>query len=217
MVSLLIADDHTLFRRGLRQLCEVNGKFTVLAEATTGEDAVALARDHQPDVILMDIRMTGITGVEAARQILLSNPSARILMLTMYRQDHYVLNALRAGAAGYLLKDCSEETLFAAIQAVYRGDGWLDTAVTPVILAQFAHDNHPNTSPDSLNETELEILRLLARGAENQAIADQLNLAKSTVANYLRDIFSKLNVNNRTEAVLYALRHGLASLDSEDS
>ena len=159
----------------------------------------------------------GITGVEAARQILLANPSARILMLTMYRQDHYVLNALRAGAAGYLLKDCSEETLFAAIHAVYRGDGWLDTAVTPIVLAQVARDDHPNTSLDSLSETELEILRLLARGAENQAIADQLNLAKSTVANYLRDIFSKLNVNNRTEAALYALRNGLASLDSEDS
>ena len=159
----------------------------------------------------------GITGVEAARQILLANPSARILMLTMYRQDHYVLNALRAGAAGYLLKDCSEETLFAAIHAVHQGDGWLDTAVTPIVLAQVARDDHPNTSLDSLNETELEILRLLARGAENQAIADQLNLAKSTVANYLRDIFSKLNVNNRTEAALYALRNGLASLDSEDS
>src|SRR5258706_5108291 len=105
MVSLLIADDHQLFRRGLRQLCEVNGGFTVLAEAETGAQAVAFAREHQPDVILMDIRMPGLTGVEATRLILQDNPAARILVLTMYRQDHYVTNALKAGACGYLLKE----------------------------------------------------------------------------------------------------------------
>src|SRR6476620_1701932 len=121
MVRLLIADDHQLFRRGLRQLCEVNGGFTVVAEAESGEQAIALARQHQPDVILMDIRMSGMTGVDATRQILQENPAARILMLTMYRQDHYVTNALRAGACGYLLKECSEETLFAAIRAVSQG------------------------------------------------------------------------------------------------
>src|SRR5258708_40052298 len=124
MVSLLIADDHQLFRRGLRQLCEINGGFSVLAEAETGEQAIVLDRERQPDVILMDIRMTGITGVEAARQIVRENPSARILMLTMYRQDQYVINALKVGARGYVLKDSSEDTLFAAIQAVYQGDGW---------------------------------------------------------------------------------------------
>jgi DNA-binding NarL/FixJ family response regulator len=217
MITLLLADDHTLFRQGLRQLCEANQRFTVLAEATTGEEAVVLAHEYQPDVILMDIRMSGITGIEAARRILLTNPLARILMLTMYQQDHYVLTALRSGAAGYLLKDCTEETLFAAINAVHRGHGWLDTTVTPMVLTRISRDDNLNVFPDGLNEVEVEILRLLARGAENQAIADHLRLAKSTVANYLGDIFSKLNVNNRTEAALYALRHGLASLDPEDS
>jgi NarL family two-component system response regulator LiaR len=216
MVSLLIADDHQLFRRGLRQLCEINGGFTVLAEAETGEQAVALAREHQPDVILMDIRMAGITGVEASRQILQENPAARILMLTMYRQDQYVINALKAGAAGYLLKECSEETLFAAIHAVYRGEGWIDAPVTAAVLAQFSGAGEAQSELASLTETELEILRMVARGAENQAIADQLNLSKGTVANYLREIFSKLNVSNRTEAALFALRHGWASLNPED-
>lgn len=216
MISLLIADDHKLFRQGLRQLCEMNGGFKVLAEAASGEDAVALAHKHQPDVILMDIRMTGIIGIEAARQILQARPLARILILTMYRQEHYILNALKAGVAGYLLKDCAEETLFDAIHAIHRGDGWIDSAAAPAVLARFSRPESEEDASAQLSETEVEIIRLVARGAENQAIAQQLNFAKSTVANYLRDIFSKLGVNNRTEATLYALRRGLASLDPED-
>src|SRR5205814_1191374 len=108
----------------------INGGFTVVGEAENGEQAIALARECQPDVILMDIRMAGMTGMEATRQILQENPAARILMLTMYRQDQYVINALKAGASGYLLKECSEETLFAAIRAVSQGKGWIDEAVT---------------------------------------------------------------------------------------
>jgi DNA-binding NarL/FixJ family response regulator len=128
MVSLLIADDHNLFRTGLRQLCEINGRFTVLAEAQTGQEAVALARQYQPDVILLDIRMPDLTGIEVTRIIMQENPAAKILILTMYQQDHYIDAAIKAGAKGYLLKNCEEQTLFNAIQAIYRGEGWLDSA-----------------------------------------------------------------------------------------
>lgn len=216
MLRLLIADDHRLFRHGLRQLCEVNGGFTVVAEAENGQQAVELARKHSPDVILMDIRMAGMTGVEATRQIMQAHVPRRILVLTMFREDAYVREALRAGATGYLLKNCSEETLFAAIRAVHQGDGWIDAPVAKSVLTHFAETPGQLNDSDNLSAVELEILRLVARGAENQTIADRLNLAKSTVANYLRDIFAKLNVSNRTEAALYAVRHGLAPLDLED-
>ena len=194
----------------------VNCGFTVVAEAENGQQAVDLASKHQPDVILMDIRMAGITGVEATRQIMQAHLPSRILILTMFREDTYVREALRAGATGYLLKNCSEDTMFAAIRAVHQGDGWIDAPVAKSVLIQYAGRSEIEAGADSLTAVELEILRLVARGAENQTIADRMNLARSTVANYLRDIFSKLNVSNRTEATLYAVRHGLAPLDFED-
>lgn len=217
MSTLLIADDHQLFRRGLRQLCEVAGGFTVLAEAETGAQAVALARQHHPDVTLMDIRMPDLNGVEATRQILQEIPEARIIVLTMYRQDHHVAEAIKAGACGYLLKNCDEETLFAAIRAAARGEGAIDPAIAPSLLEQFAllaAAVDDDTLP--LSPAEMEVLRLVAHGADNQTIAEELHLSKGTVANRLRDIYNKLGVKNRTEAALYALRHGWASLDPED-
>lgn len=215
MITLLIADDHELFRKGLRQLCEINGGFRVLAEAESGLEAVRLAEQFKPDVILMDIQMPGLTGVEATRQIVQANPAAQIIVLTMYKQDHQVTAALQAGARGYLLKNCTGETLFAAIRAAHQKQGWLDPAITPVVLAQMtqkgaAERSHP------LSEGEMEILRLVASGADNQAIAARLHLSAGTVANRLRDIYDKLNVKNRTEAALHALRQGWVSLDGEE-
>jgi len=212
-LRLLIADDHQLFRRGLRQLCEINGKFTVVAEAENGAQAVALVRQHQPDVTLMDVRMPELTGVDAVREILRENPQARILVLTMYTQDHYVINALRAGARGYLLKNCSEDLLFTAIRAVQRGETWLDSTITAPVVA---HLLTSNDSERPLTEAELEIIRLVAHGKDNEAIASQLHLSSGTVANRLRGVYAKLGVGNRTEAALYALRQGWASLDPED-
>ena len=129
-IGLLIADDNQLFRSGLCQLCQVKGGFTILAEAENGEQAVRLAREYQPDVILMDIHMPDLSGVEAARLIIAENSDARILMLTMDRQEHHVLASRKAGACGYLLKSASPEALFEAIQAAYSGSGWLDPDIT---------------------------------------------------------------------------------------
>ena len=213
MITLLIADDHALFRRGLRQLCEINGGFSVLAEAQTGQEAVALARQHKPDVILLDIRMPDLTGVEATRTILDEDPTARILILTMYQQDHYVEAAIRAGARGYLLKTCEEETLFSAIQALHRGEGWLDSAVAPRVMAQLAQTE--TTTPFRLSEQEIETLRYVVQGADNQTIADLMHVSSGTVANRLRVIYDKLGVRNRTEAAIYALRQGWATLDDD--
>ena len=129
-ITLIIADDHALFRQGLCKMCEINGGFSVLAEGETGQEAIVLAREHRPDVILLDIRMPDLTGIEATRLIMQENPAAKILILTMYQQDHYSSAAIKAGAKGYLLKTCEEQTLFETITAVHRGDVWLDPDVT---------------------------------------------------------------------------------------
>jgi DNA-binding NarL/FixJ family response regulator len=209
MLRLLIADDHRLFRKGLRQLCEMAGGFEVVAEADSGRDAVALAREHQPDVILLDIRMPGIDGVEACRQILAEQPQMAIIMLTMYRQDRHLTDALAAGARGYLLKNCDEETLFAAIRAAARGEAPVDPAMMGPLLDRLKSTN----GPDELTEGELAVLIRVTQGDDNKQIAEQLHISPGTVANRLRAIYDKLGVTNRTEAALYALRIGWASLD----
>jgi len=212
-IKILIADDHTLVRQGLRQLCEGLGGFTVIAEAVNGAQAVALAGTTQPDVIVMDIVMPDMDGVEAIRQIMRETPAARIIALTMYRQEQYMLDAIRAGARGYLLKTVDAGELIAAIEAVHRGDYLID----PIIAARVLSELHvvmpelPRVEP--LTESEMAVLRLVAQGVDNQDIAQALNYSVYTVANRLRTIYEKLHVTNRTQAALYALRQGWATLD----
>ena len=213
-VRILIADDHTLVRQGLRQLCEGLGNFTVVAEAENGVRAVELARTSQPDVILMDIAMPGMDGVEAIRQIINENPSARIIALTMYREEKFMLDAIRAGARGYLLKTVNADDLIAAIAAVHRGEYLID----PIIAARVMSELHMVMPPqvpqiEQLTENEMAVLRLVAKGVENDHIAQALNYSVYTVANRLRTIYEKLHVTNRTQAALYALRQGWATLD----
>src|SRR6478672_11178051 len=172
MTRILIADDHRLFRKGLRQLCEVSGGFEVVAEAESGREAVALARAHRPDVVLMDIQMPGLDGVAACRQILAEQPQTAIIMLTMYRQDRHLTAALAAGARGYLLKNCDEATLFGAIQAAARGEAPVDPALLGPLLGRLA----AGAGPDALNEGELAVLVRVAQGDDNKQIADALHI-----------------------------------------
>lgn len=212
-IRILIADDHTLVRQGLRQLCEGMGGFLVVAEAANGVQAVALAHTARPDVILMDIVMPDVDGVEAIRQIVGETPDAHIIALTMYREEQYMLDAIRAGARGYLLKTVDAGELIASIEAVHRGDYLID----PIIAARVLSELHlvvpqpPRVEP--LTEGEMAVLRLVARGVENEEIARSLNYSVYTVANRLRTIYAKLYVTNRTQAALYALRQGWATLD----
>lgn len=213
-IKLLIADDHTLVRQGLRQLCEGLGGFAVVAEAESGAQAVALVRSARPDVILMDIVMPDGGGVEAIRQIMRETPSARIIALTMYREERYMLDAIRAGARGYLLKTVDAGELIAAIRAVHRGDYLIDPIVAARVLSELHQSlpELPRVVP--LTESEMAVLRLVAQGVENQAIAEALNYSVHTVTNRLRTIFEKLHVANRTQAALYALRQGWVELDA---
>jgi len=213
-IRILIADDHTLVRQGLRQLCEGVGGFVVVAEAKDGTEAVTLARTTQPDVILMDIVMPDVDGVEAIRQIIRETPAARIIALTMYRQEQYMLDAIRAGARGYLLKTVDARDLIAAIEAVHRGDYLMDPIIAARVLSEL-HLGMPDLPRvELLTEGEMAILRLVAQGVENQDIAQALNYSVYTVANRLRTIYEKLHVTNRTQAALHALRQGWVTLDA---
>ncbi|HSN77569.1 MAG TPA: response regulator transcription factor [Anaerolineae bacterium] len=213
-IRVLIADDHTLVRQGLRQLCEGLGGYTVVAEAKDGNQAVALACATQPDVILMDIVMPGLNGVAAIRQIVRERPAARIIALTMYREEQYMLEAIRAGARGYLLKTVDAGELIAAIEAVHRGDYLIDPLIAARVLSEFHLAAPPQASHvEPLTEGEMAVLRLVAQGVDNQGIAQALNYSVYTVANRLRTIYEKLHVSNRTQAALYALRHGWVALD----
>jgi two-component system, NarL family, response regulator LiaR len=212
-IRILIADDHTLMRQGLRQLCEGVGGFTVVAEAKNGTEAVALAYTTQPNVILMDIVMPDMDGVEAIRQIIRETPAARIIALTMYRQEQYMLDAIRVGARGYLLQTVDACDLIAAVEAGHRGDYLIDPIIAARVLSEFHFAMQEPARVEPLTESEMAILRLVAHGVENQEIAQALNYSVYTVSNRLRTIYEKLHVTNRTQAALYALRQGWVALD----
>ncbi len=217
-IRVMIADDHRLFRVGLRQVCETLGGFQIVGEAEHGRQAVELAQHVQPDVILMDINMPILDGVEATRLITEVVPTARVIMLTIHRQDRHVFDAIKAGARGYLLKDVDERDLIDAIRAVHQGAALINGELATQVLDEFRRLSQAadQADLDRLTPVELEILRRVAHGDDNKTIADQLDLTENTVAKRLSDIYQKLHVANRTQAALAALRHGWARLDPDE-
>ena len=218
-IRVLIADDHRLFRQGLRQICETVGGFEVVGEAENGQVAVDLARQLKPDVILMDINMPVLDGVQATSFITENTQAVRVIILTMYRQDRYVFEAIKAGARGYLLKDIDEEELVKAVRVVHQGEALIDPGLAAKLLNEFRRMGTatPETEPaERLTQAEMDVLRLVAQGEDNKTIAEQLGLTERTVANRLSDVYQKLHVNNRTQAALFALRRGWAQLDRDE-
>jgi DNA-binding NarL/FixJ family response regulator len=216
-ICVLIADDHRIVRQGLRHVCELGG-LTVVGEAEDGREAVKLARQLRPDVILMDINMPVLDGVQATRLIVEANPLARVIILTMYRQDRYVFEAVKAGARGYLLKDIDEQGLVAAIRAVHQGDALINPGLAVKLLDEFRRLGQMADEAEDmegLTQGEMEVLRLVAQGADNKAIAERLALSERTVANRLSSVYEKLHVNSRTQATLAALRRGWVTLDED--
>ncbi len=220
MTRLLLCDDHAMFRQGLRSILESEEGFRVIGEAANGREAIRHALDTKPDVILMDIQMPELDGVAATKAILAEHPDSRVIILTMYRQDRYVFEAVKAGARGYLLKDAGAEDLLDAIHRVAAGETLLSAEMAASILDEFRRygelPRHPEHAISELTEREEDILRLLAQGSSNQEIALALGVSEKTVRNRLSEIFSKLRLNNRTQAALYALREGIATLDPGD-
>ncbi|SRR5690554_1182399 len=216
MTRLLLCDDHAMFRQGLRSILETEDDFRIIGEAATGREAVRYALETRPDVILMDIQMPELDGVAATKAILAEQPDARVIILTMYRQDRYVFEAIKVGARGYLLKDSDSNVLIDAIRRIADGEALLNPGMAAEILNEFRKTSQMTSGPDhrlsELSERESDILRLLAKGSSNQDIAEALEISEKTVRNRLSEIFSKLRLNNRTQAALYALREGIATL-----
>jgi NarL family two-component system response regulator YdfI len=212
MIRVLIADDHLVVREGLRTILEVAGDIELVGEATDGAEAVRLAGELAPDVVLMDLRMPNVDGIEAIRQIKARYPDLEVVILTTYDDDQDIVQGLRAGARGYLLKDSGREALFDAIRAAARGESLLPSSVIEKVIA---HLSEPRTAKtEALSEREQEVLTFLAQGAANKEIAHRLHITERTVKAHVTSIFNKLGVNSRAEAVAVAMRHGLLSLDS---
>ena len=210
-LRVLIADDHPLFRHGIAALLQALPEFEVVGEATSGEEVVALAEQLQPDVILMDIHMPGLNGIAATRLILHTSPHIRILMVTMSEDDASVFTAMRAGARGYVLKDAQKDDMLRAIRAVGRGEAIFSPAVATRLIDFFAAPRPavpPQAFPD-LTDRERAILNLIAQGHNNPEIAARLVLSPSTVRNYVSNIFGKLQVADRAQAIVRAREAGL--------
>jgi len=210
-LRILIADDHPLFRKGMRALLTATPGTEVVGEATTGQEAIELAAALQPDVILMDLQMPGINGIEATRQILHTSPHIRILVVTLFEDDASIFTALRAGARGYILKDAKEEEMRRAIRAVGSGEAIFSPAIATRLMDFFAAPRPaaPKEIFPTLTEREREILQLIARGRTNNDIAKELALSTKTVGNYVSNIFSKLQVADRAQAIIRARDAGL--------
>jgi DNA-binding NarL/FixJ family response regulator len=210
-LHILIADDHPLYRKGLRSLLAATVGTEVIGEATTGQEAIELAAMLQPDVILMDLQMPGVHGIEATRQILQTSPHIRILVITLFEDDASIFSALRAGARGYVLKDTKEEEMVRAIRAVGDSEAIFSPAIASRLMDFFAAPLPavPKEIFPTLTEREREILQLLARGSSNSEIARELALSVKTVNNYVSNIFSKLQVADRAQAIIRARDAGL--------
>lgn len=207
-ITLLLVDDHPVVRKGTRELLEGESDMQVLGEAGSGEEALAQARALTPDVILMDVSMPGMNGIEATRAIKAEQPGVGVLVLTSYDDDAYVFALLEAGAAGYLLKNASEDDLLGAVRAVAAGESALHPSIARKVLERFSVVSNPTPPEDDLSPRELEVLRVAASGRTNKEIARDLDISPRTVQVHLANIFSKIGVGSRTEAVLYGIKRG---------
>ena len=215
-IRVLIVDDHAIVRRGVQALLAEVEDVEVVGEASNGQEAVDLANVTQPDVIMMDLVMPVMDGVEAISRITAQHKKIRIIALTSFATDDKVFPAIKSGALGYILKDAEPEKLIDAIQQVYRGEPSLDPNIARKLLNEISRPSEKPMSPDPLTEREIEVLRLVAKGLSNHEIANRLSIAEVTTRTHVSHILSKLHLANRVQATLYALRQDIASLENAD-
>jgi NarL family two-component system response regulator LiaR len=212
-IRVLIVDDHEIVRKGIRALLATKRDIQVVGEASDGAEAVTQAQTLRPDIILMDLMMPKMNGIEATREITAGQPGARVLVLTSFAADEQVFPAIKAGALGYLLKDSGPQELVQAIRQVFRGEPSLDPSVARKVLTEISTPPQKPLTPDPLTAREMEILRLVAQGKSNKEIAGNLVIAEETVHTHVSNILNKLHLASRTQAALYALKEGIASVD----
>jgi NarL family two-component system response regulator LiaR len=212
-IRVLVVDDHAIIRRGMKAVLELVPDIKIIGEAENGLEAVKQADELHPEVILMDLVMPEMDGIEAIRQIKARQPEVRILVLTTFAGEEMVFPAIKAGALGYQLKDSSPEALVEAIREVYRGEPSLHPIIARKVLQELLTPSEKTPTSDPLTQREVEVLRLVAQGYENKEISEKLVISDATTRTHVSNILSKLHLASRTQAALYALREGLASLD----
>ena len=211
-VRVLIADDQTLFRVGLARLLEEDERVKIVGQAGDGVEAVKLAGSLKPDVVLMDLKMPNLDGIEATRQIVAAHPGVKVLLLTTFEADNHVIQALKAGASGYILKDSRPDSIVSSLLAVMAGERVMASAVANRVLEMLTGTTTPKEFYDGLTGREIEILKLLAGGMANKQIAYKLKISEKTVRNHVSNMYEKLNIYDRSQAVLYAVRKGLVEI-----
>lgn len=218
LIRVLLADDHALVMAGIRALVEELGGTQIVAEANNGRDAVALAKQHQPDLVIMDISMKDLNGIEATAQIMAEVPSTRVLILSMHTTEDFVRRAIKSGAVGYLVKDSAPLDLKMAIAAVMRDEIYLSPRVSKHVVAGFLHGkpHQDESSMDALTARQREILQMIAEGKSTKEIAYQLNVSVKTVETHRAALMERLDIHDIAGLVLYAVRHGLISVDRLD-
>jgi len=210
-LRILLVDDHEVVRLGLRSLLDRHPEFEVVAEAAAESEAVAKAMEKQPDIVLMDIRLAGGSGIEACEKIVAALPKTKVIMLTSYAEDEMLFAAIRSGAVGYVLKQVGGNDLIRAIEAAARGEAMLDPSLTQRVFSEIRHSIQKEEAAafNDLTSQEMQVLALIAEGRTNREIAKKLFLSEGTVRNYVSSILSKLSVSNRAEAAAYAIQHHL--------
>ncbi len=211
-VRVFIADDQTLFRAGLARLLNEDPRVEVVGQAADGAEAAKLVAKQKPDVVLMDLKMPKTDGIEATRQIIEADPGVKVLILTTFETDSQVIQALKAGASGYVLKDSSADAIVSSIVAVMSGEKVMASAVANRVLEMLSGTTTPKEFYDSLTNREIEILKLLANGMANKQIAYRLKISEKTVRNHVSNTYEKLGIYDRSQAVLYAVRKGLVEV-----
>lgn len=213
IIRVLVVDDHAIIRKGIRAVLELEADMELVGEAENGAQSVKLEQELAPDIILMDLMMPEMDGIAAIKQIKSRRPQARILVLTNFAGEDMIFPAIKAGAMGYHLKDSSPEALIEAIRQVNQGVASLHPGIAKKLLDELHQSDRQDFSEEPLTQRELEVLRLLAQGRENREIAEQLVISEATVRTHVSNILGKLHLASRTQAVLYALREGLANLE----
>ncbi len=215
-IRVVLADDHAVVRKGIREFLEGAADIAVVAEASDGQEAIKAVTEQRPDVVVLDIQMPRLSGIEATRRIKARHPDVRVLILTAYDDDPYIFALLQAGAGGYVLKTAGAEELIQAVRAVHRGDSALDPAVARKVVRRLSK-GYPTVASEEIVEgltnRELDVLRLAAKGLTNQAIGAQLDISDRTVQGHLANVYAKLDVSTRTEAVLRAVKLGWLTLE----
>lgn len=214
-IRVLVVDDHAIIRKGMKAVLELVPDIELVGEAENGLQAVKMDLDLRPDVILMDLMLPEMDGIASTREIKLKRPEARILVLTNFAGEEMIFPAIKAGAMGYHLKDSSPEALVDAIRQVYLGESSLHPLIAKKVLEEFHAPSEKQLSAEPLTQRELEVVRLIARGYENKDIAEKLVVSEATVRTHVSNILGKLHLASRTQAALYALREGLATLNEE--